>query len=269
MKRNLFVISTLFLVFITGYFVFTFDNQYNDSAISVNSNVYDTSTSQSSQEITDGPSPNNSSDIEIDDIKTDSALTNFFNCYKDYFIASQSILTYKGYAEYGYTLNNMKIDKTNLAIKYFGKMEDGYGEDSRGKRIFSLNYIFKLDESGTPMVYERIYNEDYMSVNTDSLNSIIKNYIVMWGDPKENDTWTQKVIYDGKEYKATTVMTNVSYTQYDLTTTIKDIHGFYNNTYTEKRTYYRGYGLISFENTPPIEDDEGSMDLIFGYSLSK
>ena len=119
------------------------------------------------------------------------------------------------------------------------------------------------------MVYERVYNNDYMSSNTDSLNSIIKNYIVMWGDPKENDTWSQKVIYNGKEYTAKTVMTDVSYTKYNLETTITDIDGFYNDTYIEKRTYDRGYGLISFENTPAIDDNETSMNLIFGYTLSK
>ena len=166
-----------------------------------------------------------------------------------------------------HTLSNMKIDKSNLVIKYSGKMADGYGEDSRGERTFSLNYIFKLDEAGTPMVYERVYNNDYMSSNTDSLNSIIKNYIVMWGDPKENDTWSQKVIYNEKEYTAKTVMTDVSYTKYNLETTITDIDGFYNDTYIEKRTYDRGYGLISFENTPAIDDNETSMNLIFGYTL--
>lgn len=259
MKRSLFIISTLFLVFITGYFVFTTDNLYN-SALSVNSTVYDSSTSQSAQEVTDGPS--------FDD-SANSTLTNFFNSYNDYFIATQNTLVYNGYAEYGHTLSNMKIDKSNLVIKYSGKMEDGYGEDSRGERTFSLNYIFKLDEAGTPMVYERVYNNDYMSSNTDSLNSIIKNYIVMWGDPKENDTWSQKVIYNGKEYTAKTVMTDVSYTKYNLETTITDIDGFYNDTYIEKRTYDRGYGLISFENTPAIDDNETSMNLIFGYTLSK
>lgn len=149
------------------------------------------------------------------------------------------------------------------------KLISALGEDSRGERTFSLNYIFKLDEAGTPMVYERVYNNDYMSSNTDSLNSIIKNYIVMWGDPKENDTWSQKVIYNGKEYSAKTVMTDVSYTKYNLETTITDIDGFYNDTYIEKRTYDRGYGLISFENTPAIDDNEISMNLIFGYTLSK
>ena len=91
----------------------------------------------------------------------------------------------------------------------------------------------------------------------------------MWGDPKENDTWSQKVIYNGKEYTAKTVMTDVSYTKYNLETTITDIDGFYNDTYIEKRTYDKGYGLISFENTPTIDDNETSMNLIFGYTLSK
>ena len=47
------------------------------------------------------------------------------------------------------------------------------------------------------------------------------------------------------------------------------VDGFYNDTYIEKRTYDRGYGLISFENTPAIDDNETSMNLIFGYTLSK
>lgn len=268
MKRSLFVISTLLLVFVTGYFVFSMDTNYNDSTVSANSNVYDNSSSEVSQNTLDGPSLDDNS-IDTEEDETNSTLVNFFNSYKDYFIASQNTLTYNGYAEYGYTLSNLQVDKTNLVIKYSGEMSDGYGEDSRGKRTFSLNYIFKLDEGGTPMVYERVYNKDYMSSNTDSLNSIIKNYIVMWGDPKENDTWTQKVVYDGKEYTAKTVMTNVSYTKYDLETTISDIDGFYNDTYTEKRTYDRGYGLISFENTPSVDDNETSMDLIFGYTLTK
>ena len=268
MKRSLFVISTLFLVFITGYFVFSLNNQYNDGSVSVNGNVYN----NEALETTDGPSidetitkENESNNNE----ENNSTLTSFFNSYKDYFISTKNTLTYRGYAEYGYTLSDLVVDKTNLTIKYSGIMEDGYGKDSRGERTFSLNYIFKLDEGGTPMAYERIYNNDYMSNNTDSLNSIIKNYIVMWGDPKEDDTWTQKVVYEGKDYTATTVMTDVSYTEYTLTTTIKDINGFYNNTYTEKRTYDRGYGLISFENTPSIDGDEGLVDLIFGYTLTK
>lgn len=265
MKRSLFVISTLFLVFITGFFVFSTNNQYDDGSLSANANVYsnDSTKEYITNETTDGPSND-------DTLKSiDSPLTNFFNSYSEYFISSKDLLKYNGYAEYGYTLSNLVIDKTNLVIKYSGEMTDGYGEDSRGKRDFLLTYNFKLDEGGTPMVYERVYNNDYMSKNTDSLNSIIKNYIVMWGDPKENDTWSQKVTYNDKIYRATTIMTNVSYTKYDLETTIENIEGFPNNTYIEKRTYDRGYGLISFENTPEIASNDSSSDLIFGYTLSK
>lgn len=258
MKKSLFIISTLFLVLMTGYFVFSTNNQYTDESISVNGTVYN---DYASTQVTDGPSLNNN-------INTNTALSDFFTSYKGYFTSSKSTLNYVGYAEYGYTLNNSEVDNDNLTIKYSGEITDGYGEDSRGARTFSLNYIFKLDEKETPMVYERIYNNDYMSSNKDSLNSIIKNYIVMWGEPKENDTWTQSVTYNGKQYTAKTVMKNVSYTKYDLETTINDIDGFHNKTYIEKRTYDRGYGLISFENTPSIKNDGESFDLIFGYKLN-
>lgn len=194
----------------------------------------------------------------------------YFDDNKSFFINSNNKIIYNGYCEYGHTLEKVQINKKDYNLLYKGKMTDGYGEDERGERNFEINYNFKLDEGGNPMAYERVRNLDYMSKNKDTLNSIIKNYIVIWGNPNEGKSWEQKVIYKDKEYKAKTTMKDVSKNKYTLITTISNIEGFYKNTYKEERTYKIDKGLISFSNTPnyEVESIEDGSELIFGYNIN-
>ena len=195
-------------------------------------------------------------------------LKTYFEKQQKYFISNKDKSIYNGYAETGFTLGKSNVDSKNLSIKYSGQMTDGYGEDERGKRLFSLEYNFKYDEAGEPMIYQRIRNKDYLREDKDTLVSIIKNYIVMWGDPFDGDSWSQKVIFKGKEYTAKTVMSNVKENAYTLTTIINDIEGFKDKTYKETRNYEKGVGLVSYEGTP-YYIDETDNDLLIGYRLSR
>lgn len=195
-------------------------------------------------------------------------LKTYFEKQQSYFISNKDKSIYNGYAETGFVLGKSNVDSKNLFIKYSGQMADGYGEDERGKRLFSLEYNFKYDEAGEPMIYQRIRNKDYLREDKDTLVSIIKNYIVMWGEPFDGDSWSQKVIFKGKEYTAKTIMSNVKDNSYTLTTTINNIEGFNNNTYKEVRTYEKGLGLVSLEGTPHYIDETDN-DLLIGYRLSK
>ena len=200
--------------------------------------------------------------------KEKEKLKTYFEKQQSYFISNKDKSIYNGYAETGFTLGKSNVDGKNLSIKYSGQMADGYGEDERGKRLFSLEYNFKYDEAGEPMIYQRIRNKDYLREDKDTLVSIIKNYIVMWGEPFDGDSWSQKVIFKGKEYTAKTVMSNVKDTSYTLITTINNIEGFNDKTYKEKRIYEKGLGLVAFEGTP-YYIDETDNDLLIGYSLNK
>ena len=214
----------------------------------------------------DGNNKTESDKVTIDRDK--EKLKTYFEKQQKYFISNKDKSIYNGYAETGFTLGKSNVDSKNLSIKYSGQMTDGYGEDERGKRLFSLEYNFKYDEAGEPMIYQRIRNKDYLREDKDTLVSIIKNYIVMWGEPFDGDSWSQKVIFKGKEYTAKTVMSNVKDNSYTLTTIINDIEGFKDKTYKETRNYEKGVGLVSYEGTP-YYIDETDNDLLIGYRLSR
>lgn len=192
---------------------------------------------------------------------------NYFNKNKEYILSSKNELIYRGYAESGFSFKNPKVNGEDLTITYEGQMIDGYGEDERGARLFKLEYNFKADEAGKPMAYERFRNSDYMAEDKDNLYSIIKNYIFMWGEIKNGSRWEQAVEFKGTKYKAKTEMSEVSDKEYKLTTTIKNIKGFEDNTYTEVRTYEKGKGLTSFTATPYLTDQVNS-DILIGYTLN-
>ncbi len=223
----------------------------------------------SNNDKTQNQDENNKTDSDKTTIdKEKEKLKTYFEQQQSYFISNKDKSIYNGYAETGFVLGKSNIDNKNLSIKYSGQMADGYGEDERGKRLFSLEYNFKYDEAGEPMIYQRIRNKDYLREDKDTLVSIIKNYIIMWGEPFDGDSWSQKVIFKGKEYTAKTVMSNVKDNSYTLTTTINNIEGFNNNTYKEVRTYEKGLGLVSLEGTP-YYIDETDNDLLIGYRLNK
>lgn len=276
-------ISSFFMIIIfSSFFLFGCFKVEQKPIVNNNGNTNDESQKDDGEETVDKEDNSNSQDNSNNGNNSNNggasngkpeiekALEKYFIENSSFFINNNKKITYNGYAETGYTLENKKINKKDFIISYDGRMCDGYGEDERGPRKFSLTYNFKLDEGGTPMAYERIRNYDYMSSKKDSLNSIIKNYIVLWGSIKEGNSWEQKVVYKGKEYKAKTIMKNVNEEKYTLETTINNIDGFYKNTYKEERTYQKGKGLIAFSNSPEYDKDSGDgSDLLYGYTLTE
>lgn len=207
--------------------------------------------------------------VEEDDEENiiNNEVRSYFIKNKEYIVSLKSESVYRGYAEAGFAFRNPKIDNENLIVTYDGQMLDGYGEDERGPRTFKVEYTFKADEAGEPMAYERIRNSDYMAENKDTLYSIIKNYIFIWGDVKNGASWEQAVDFKGTKYRAKTVMSEVTEKGYKLTTTIKNIKGFNNNTYSEVRTYEKGKGLTSFLGSPYFNEGVDS-DMLIGYALN-
>lgn len=191
-----------------------------------------------------------------------------FSKYKDFLLNTSGKYQYTGYAEYGFNLSEPNINTEDYSIEYKGTMSDGYGEDERGSRDFTIKYntvvigkYFKIIES--------INNNDYMTENKNTLNSIIPDYIVIYNNIGVGTHWTQDFEYNDKTYIAETKVVYSDDNVYKLETTVNNIDGFYNNIYKEERTYEKGYGLTSFSNSPNYVEGEEPIDLLFGYSLNK
>lgn len=196
-------------------------------------------------------------------------INEYYNTIKNFFINNNENIYYRGYAEYGYCLNSINVDNAEKQITYTGSMTDGYGEDERGERNFSIMYNFEIEDN-LGVVREQITNSDYMNKSTNTLNSIIPNYIIVKGNIEIYNSWEQKFTYNDKEYTAQSKITFVNDSMFEVTTTVKNIEGFNNNTYTEKRTYKKNLGLTSFENTPYYDNQEEAIDdLLFGYNLNE
>lgn len=213
-----------------------------------------------------------SQDIEEEENEKDNSnkLTKeeVFNKYKDFLINNNGKSQYRGYAEYGYDLSKPTINTKESYIEYTGVISDGYGEDDRGLRDFTIRYdTFVIDKYFK--IIENITNRDYMNENKNSLNSIIPNYIVIYNKMDIGTHWEQDFEYKGKTYTAKTRVMASNNDMYKIETIVKDINGFYDNTYKEERVYERGFGLTSFSNTPNYEEGTDFSDLLFGYNLNK
>ena len=188
--------------------------------------------------------------------KQSDAVKEYFENNKSYVISKNSLINYRGYSEHGFDLNFLEADEESSVVSYKGAMSDGYGEDERGERIFKIEYYFHEDAKDEPMAYERVRNEDYMAGNKDNLVSIIKNYIIMWGNIEAGKEWTQSVSIDGIKYTAKTEIISVTSDTYSLSTIIEDIEGYKDNIYKEKRTYQKDKGLVEISCSASGMEDE-------------
>ena len=188
--------------------------------------------------------------------KQSDAVKEYFENNKSYVISKNSLINYRGYSEHGFDLEFLDADEEGSVVSYKGTMSDGYGEDERGERIFKMEYYFHEDSKGEPMAYERVRNEDYMAGNKDNLVSIIKNYIIMWGNIEAGKEWTQSVSIDGIKYTAKTEIISVTSDTYSLSTIIEDIEGYKDNIYKEKRTYQKDKGLVEISCSASGMEDE-------------
>lgn len=203
-------------------------------------------------------------DNEVDELTEKEV----FSKYKDFLLNTSGKYQYTGYAEYGFDLSEPNINTEDYYIEYKGTMSDGYGEDERGSREFTIKYntvvigkYFKIIES--------INNNDYMAENKNTLNSIIPDYVVIYNNIGVGTHWTQEFKYNDKTYIAETKVVYSDDNIYKLETTVNNIDGFYNKIYKEERTYEKGYGLTYFANSPNYIEGEDPIDLLFGYSLNK
>ncbi|WP_061994390.1 hypothetical protein [Clostridium sp. ATCC 25772] len=205
--------------------------------------------------ISNNPSNNINNNSSISSSKTSNYTSNkhsYLDDYKQYFYTKNTPITYTGSAETGHkiTFNNIESLNDYTIYTYDGLMNDGYGQDIRGKRTFTAKYKVTND-----MVIESINNNDYISKNKDTLHSFIKDFVVLKGQIKKNNSWTQKTIIDGVEYEAITTITEKNDTSFTTETVIKALSFENGKYYTETRTYELGKGLIYFSylNNPYLE----------------
>lgn len=195
-------------------------------------------------------------------------------------------IRYQGMAEYGHVqlLDRVyEVDGTRY-INYKGWMEDGLGGEPEERKFYIDYYI------DHKQVTEGIKNLDIMQPNsTNRLKSIIPHQIVLQAPLELNHSWTQEFDYEPVEehdhkgkhqvLTATHTITKINNNNgkpiFTVETVVKDIDGYYNNTYKEVKTWEVGKGLTSFSQSIPIYDGfEGNEKdaenlLIFGYGLAK
>lgn len=159
-------------------------------------------------------------------------------------------LVYLGDNGYGHALHIQNINTTSelTIVKAEGVMLDDKG-DGTAHRGFSVEYV--VDGSS---IREIIRNHDIYKSNgdTETVNSIIPNQIILQGPLKEGNLWLQSFHYKGKERSAKTVLVSVSENKdgkkiYQTETVVEDIIDFPENTYKEIRVYEEEKGLISFQ----------------------
>ena len=185
---------------------------------------------------------------------------------------------YHGYAEYGHlqVLQNIENNETNFLITFKGMMMDGFGHHE--ERTFNMMY-----EVTDNYVVETIDNHDEYSRHgsTELLNSIIPQKVIIKLPLEVGTTWNETFEYQGAEYsaKSSIVRSDVNDAgnhEYEVSTVVEDIEGFYNDTYKETRVFEEGRGMTSFQNLMSRAEvgveyapEEDSEDLyLFGYSLS-
>jgi hypothetical protein len=206
---------------------------------------------------------------------------------------SKKEIRYQGMNEYGYvqTLERVFDTKGMRIVNYKGWMEDGIG-GSKKERQFYVDYYVTENE-----VKEGVKNLDtYNPDKTNRLQSIIPKQIVLQAPLELHHSWTQKFEYkipvknqEGVNQKGdvnkeevltltathtiSKIETKKGHPVFTVETVVKDIPGYYHNTYEETKTWQVGKGLTSFTQSLPLyEGFEGNEEdaknlLLFGYSL--
>ncbi|HAX74087.1 MAG TPA: hypothetical protein DCY20_11230 [Firmicutes bacterium] len=187
---------------------------------------------------------------------------------------------FNGIAEYGHLLKLQYIQNNNeLGIKYQyeGSMNDARGDETT-PRIFDAAYSVTKDS-----IIEQINNHDPYNRLDDPqlLNSIIPNKIVIKAPLENGNTWEEAFEYKGKSYVAVNTLTikksASEAAQYEVSTVVKDIENYLNNTYKEVRVFEAEKGMVSFSNLENLDlyDEEYVAThpeedyYLFGYSLSE
>lgn len=177
-----------------------------------------------------------------------------------YFPTDSYERVYNGYAEYGHaiTCRGSVEDKEygSLLITYDGEIRDGYGEDERGPRSFTVAY-----EIRDGRVTENVLNLDYTVEKQDTLNSIIPGFVALDGEIARGSFWEQEFTYKGEAYTAVTTIIEAEDGMFTTDTIALGVDGF--DVYREIRRYEAGKGLTAFSSS--FESDE-IIDFGYGYS---
>ncbi|RKD28793.1 hypothetical protein [Thermohalobacter berrensis] len=217
-----------------------------------------------------------------------SGYNNYLNM-KKYLPPLEKRLVYHGLAEYGHSgvLRKVSEDETKAIYEFLGDYEDGSGLGGEFKVLYTLNY-----QNGT------VTEEVISNTRTDEkrVNSILKNLIILKLPIETGNRWFQNIEIDGKEYLMEGKIIDISYKDQSyypigkideqnpivkVRYIVKDIEGYFNNTYIEERQFEAGRGLIAFSKLmkgdipvsgKELEDydkvNEAIMQRMFGYGLS-
>lgn len=182
-----------------------------------------------------------------------------------------------GYAinnNYSGYLNNLSINKflppLNREIVYFGLAE--YGHKGSLKRMSATSdfaeYQFDAiynDGSGIEDRFKVQYNIDYIRGtvtekvlsntrdNKKEVNSKLQPLVILKTPFTEGNSWSHKVGVDGKDYNVSAVIKEVDDKKGQLVVEyrVKDVPGYFENTYIEERTFEMERGMIGFKNLLP------------------
>lgn len=186
-------------------------------------------------------------------------------------------LVYFGLAEYGHKGSLKKISATSDFAEYQfdGIYNDGSGIDDKFKVQYNLDYI-----RGT--VTEKILSNT--RENKKEVNSKVQPLVILKTPFKEGNSWSHKVILDGKSYDVSSVIKEVDDKNGKLVVEykVKGVPGYYDNTYIEQRTFEAKRGMIGFSNLLPgdiginkkqAKDskllEEAIINHMFGYGASR
>jgi len=162
---------------------------------------------------------------------------------------------YFGLAEYGHkgVLEKLWYNAEEAVYEFTGEYEDGVGIPDK----FVVRYYFDYLR-GT--VTEKVMSNE----RTDSaeVNSKLHNLVLLKVPVEENAAWSHNATIDGKQVKVAAKVTDIDNDAGTVTVnyTAKGVDGYYNDTYIEKRTFKKGYGLVSFSNLMPGEIDISETD---------
>lgn len=182
---------------------------------------------------------------------------------------------YFGLAEYGHkgALRKLWSNAEEAVYEFTGEYEDGVGIPDK----FVVRYYF--DYLRGTVTEKAVSNE---RTDAAQVNSMLHNLVLLKYPVQEGATWSHNAALNGRQVK---VIAKVAKVDEDagtvtVTYTAKDADGYYDDTYIEKRTFKKGYGLAGFSNLMPGEieisaadakDPEKKADILanhmFGYQL--
>ncbi|WP_176718818.1 hypothetical protein [Caloranaerobacter ferrireducens] len=175
---------------------------------------------------------------------------------KKYLPPLEKILIYHGLAEYGHSgvLRKVSEDAEKAVYEFSGSFEDGTGLGGQ----FRVSYIFNFQD-GT--ITEKV--TENTRTNKRTVNSILKDLIILKLPIETGNRWTQPVEINGKIYRMEARIISISYEnqpyypieKIDMNNPtvkvryiVKGIKGYFNNTYIEERKFQLGRGMIAFSN---------------------